>query len=99
MAISAGWWGSANIPRRRPIISLCGVMPPFTMTTHEKHLVFNIVGTLEIQFRDQVIESLPLGQMLLRIMFTVGIIGSVDKAKINRGLIVISLLEFPYMSF
>ncbi len=66
-------------------------MPPFPVTTHEKHLVFNIVVTLEVKIGDLAIEPLPLGQLLLKIALTVGIIGSIDEAEINSSLVFVSL--------
>ena len=93
MALSAARLGLANIPCGRPIVGLCSVVHPFTVTAHEKHLVCDIAARPVVQLRDLAIESLPLGRLLLRVTLRVGIIGSVDEAEVDRGLV--SLANIP----
>ena len=55
------------IPSGSTIISLGHIVIPFSMTTHEQHLVLYICRALTIQSRDFIGKSLPLSLLIVRI--------------------------------
>ncbi len=57
-------------------------MIAFPMTTHIEDLVLNISTALSVQTEDFMLESLPLGLLMFRIVFAVGVVCLIDETKV-----------------
>ena len=67
-------------------------MVTFTMSPHKKHLVLDIAGTLEIEAKDLVDESLPLRLFALQVELRIRGVRLVYQPKISCDLLPICSL-------
>ena len=66
------------------------------MATHVQDFILNIFATLAIQTGDFVLESLPLGLFVFRIVFAVSIVRSVDETKVSGSLWIPISLSYAF---
>ena len=56
------------------------------MTAHIQHLILYVFAALPIESKDLMLEALPLGLLVIRIVFGVRVIGAIDETEIRGSL-------------
>ena len=70
---------SAYVPCRRAIKALRHIMVTFPVSAHVEDLVLYIPAALTVETKDLMFKPLPLSLFMIRVVFNVGLVGSVDK--------------------
>ena len=71
-----------NVPCWGAVEGLSGVVVALAMTAHVEHLVLDISTALAVQTEDFVLEALPLGFLMSRVVLGVSVVCLVDETKI-----------------
>ena len=62
------------------------------MPTHVQNLVIDILARILVETLDVILETLPLSLLVARIEGTIGVVCSIDQAKVDFGLFNVSTL-------